>query len=203
MLYRTIESIRSDGLTCSLVGASDQLEGGSRSDFAWIAISAAQYDISCRIPAAMSPLMRNVPDPSTDPVSATREMSTQDRPTAGAARNSQSIARKILRWARSVFAELTLQGRSAAVTDSPGALTNHHMGTSQGHTPGATASIPDGESRTEVGSAVEAAEGELEMRSHDPAFPTLLEPPISPMSSHVYKERVRAALFHKKVEPVR
>jgi len=40
------------------------------------------------------------------------------------------------------------------------------------------------------------------MGSKDPQFPTLPEAPMSPMSSNVFKARVRAALFHK-VEPVR
>ncbi|TMQ11248.1 MAG: tetratricopeptide repeat protein [Deltaproteobacteria bacterium] len=77
------------------------------------------------------------------------------------------------------------------------------MGTSQKTTSTSTASATNGGSRTEVDTPAPAAAGELELRPHDSQFPTLPEPAISPMSSSVYKEQVRAALFQKRVEPVR
>src|SRR5258706_7826677 len=46
------------------------------------------------------------------------------------------------------------------------------------------------------------ARGESAMPSNDSSFPTLPEARAS-MSSNVRKAQVRAALFHKKVEPVR
>lgn len=44
---------------------------------------------------------------------------------------------------------------------------------------------------------------ENEMRSNDPSFPTLPELPTSAVSSRIRKAQVRAALFQKKVDPVK